>query len=60
MDEQDLVECIYCGCEVHEIDPVPRGGDDDAWAEIEADGEHDESCEWVRTRAHQAMPADPE
>jgi len=43
-------ECIYCRAEVHDPDPVPDVDDDEAWAAIASDHEHD--CEWVLTRAH--------
>ena len=45
----NLVVCVYCGADVHDV-PAPHVGDADAWAAIAR--EHADWCDWVETRAH--------
>jgi hypothetical protein len=47
MDEQ-RVECLYCGSDC--TNECPPADDGEAWANLAV--EHDDSCEWVLTRAH--------
>ena len=44
------MECIYCGAEIEENEPVPAVDDDDAWEKLA--GQHYGDCEWIETRAH--------
>jgi hypothetical protein len=53
MTDTTIDFCAYCLCEVSSLD-VPDVDDDDAWAEIAR--EHDDTCEWVLTRAHRIDP----
>lgn len=46
----DQVECAYCGRLHTPPSAVPALDDDHAWADMA--GDHDEECEWIRTRAH--------
>jgi len=41
-------ECLYCGHECEDL--CPPVDDDDAWDHLAM--QHDDDCEWVRTRAH--------
>ena len=41
-------ECLYCGYECEDL--CPPVDDDDAWSQVAM--QHDDECEWVRTRAH--------
>lgn len=50
----DLAECLYCGADTKERDPVPSVGDDEAWGRLAA--EHRAGCEWIQTRAHRRDP----
>jgi len=45
----DIYACLYCGAEVSDLS-VPDLHDDAAWRALA--GAHQESCEWVATRAH--------
>ena len=49
-EENETIECHYCGYDAPEIDAVPDVNDDEAWLALEAD--HDPDCEWICTRAH--------
>lgn len=48
--DDDEVECAYCGRSQVPPSAVPALDDDHAWANMA--GDHDDECEWIRTRAH--------
>ena len=48
-DEPVKDRCLFCDAIVTIDDDVPLLDDEEAWRRIAA--EHDDHCEWVRTRA---------
>lgn len=57
MEQQEYVECAYCGADIYgdDVSLVPDVDDNIEWDRLEES--HAEGCEWIKTRAHRIEQA---